>query len=525
MALLDLPPELLNDIVDLTLPDGLESFVLTCKTIHEIGKSHIARHNSYRQEWKHVVCPENTSSLMFIQLFNAIAGDPLIACYIESVEFLGLNHSQADYHRIFQGSTYYERPQRTEAALAGVKQLLHHSRYLELAMQDPDTWFQELCPVSDGDQQAQHGTVFLLTLLPNLKELSLPFAWKDLMRRQPALDTGRGRESRPNTDLDVWSVLDTITQEANEPTSNTAALSKLERILPHANMSYETRNGMYELETFLALPSMREVYTCNLLAVDDKHTGIPFWWRYANLDSGLRKIELVACCIDGGGISELVRHTPQLESLKYSHHTKWHGCLHDWDAGEFVGAIGKERGSTLKELAVTIDCLFGDVEIGVASMKEFQALENLELDVRVFCAPSADFGDRRGIAGFGRKGWTLKSVPCLADILPPSLKRASLFTGSCDDGERDEDILGLKSLFLHFADKQCSMLPGLRSLTVRSANGELQWQDLTEPRLDPKGTLSPAAIRELGLGGAASEAGRQPTWKEEFHRRFGPLDE
>ncbi|KAK5125759.1 hypothetical protein LTR85_012035 [Meristemomyces frigidus] len=329
MALLNLPPELLDDIIGHTLPDGLESFALSCKTVYAIGKEHIARHNAYKREWKHFAYSEGGPAARprtALQLVHAIAQDRHIAYYIENM-YLRNDEVDGAQQREAASATL-ERIRTDEISLRAIKRLLADSPYLKAAEQNPEVWWRriQLDDEYPDEPETNYATVFLLTLLPNVRELTLPFDWKNL----PGAD-----ESflRPNaTHLPsilwpprVWPVLDAIAQQAGTGVTGGAALGKLERVLPYADASYDTRNGLRELGAFMAFPALRELYACNCVAVQDGYTGIPFKWRYPDLKAGLSRIELAGCCIDADGISELVKHTPRLQTLKYSHHTKWHG--------------------------------------------------------------------------------------------------------------------------------------------------------------------------------------------------------
>ena len=103
--------------------------------------------------------------------------------------------------------------------------------------------------------------------------------------------------------------------------------------------------------------------------------------------SNIERLELAGCCVDGPGIGDIVQYMPRLRILRYSHETKWHGCLHDWDAGGFIAHIGKWCSGSLRELSVTMPHIIGDSDGGAPFLKQFTALEDLELDVNCLKYP------------------------------------------------------------------------------------------------------------------------------------------
>ena len=521
MSLYDLPDELLDHIIGLTVPEGIESFALSCKTIYNIAEPQITQHNTYKRRWKHFAyadfqLPEPGPTLRpqtALQLIHAIALDPLIAQYIESAR-LWVDPSKIYRHRNLL-STAQSRFEQDEASLTAIRRLLRDSRYLKAANQDPDLWLRriQLDDKFADEAPTNFATAFLLTLLPNVKALGLPQGWANLPRPEEDYRAGQLDATQ-----DIWPVLNAITRAANGATSRNTALAKLERILPYANKGYDQRNALQELEPFFTAPSIKEVYACNCVAVDDGYTGILFSWRHSDLVSSLRKVELVACCIDSDGITELIKHTPQLKCLRYSHATKWHGCQFDWDAGAFVAAIGMHLGGSLTEFAVTIDCLYGDVETGVTSMHDFTCLRNVELDVSLFCAPSIDSGERLGMSSTQGTTWEASKIPCLADILPQSVKSVDLFAGG---KENVDHTAALRSLFSQSLDKQRSMLPKLERLAVRCSPAQYETLNTDLSRTD--NWMACELVNAVCTVAVAPAPSRRPLWEEDFHSSFGPL--
>ncbi|KAK5694446.1 hypothetical protein LTR17_024804 [Elasticomyces elasticus] len=442
MLLLELPTELLDTIIGLTLPDGLESFALSCKTVYSIA-------NFWQKDF---------NEEQIARLKKQLLGDDI--------------------------------------NLAAVGGLLGQSHCLRRANQDPEQWLAELRYEECEDDEepdtyrephysTNMATILLLTLLPNLRELMLPNEWQSL----PEPDN-----SPPDDQL--WSVLDVITCEASLCPSSNAALSRLKTILPYADVSHDERNGLRELSPFLPIKSMAK--------------------SRSNIQ--LTHVELAGCCIDSDGITELVKHTPQLTTLKYSHHVKWHGCQHDWDAGNFVRAIEEHCGSTLENLAVTIDTLYGMVETRVDSMQGFRRLHSVELDILVFAGPPPEFELCQGTIDNGYK-YDITKIPCLAEILPRTIKQVRLFVSSrTGDGDAGIELQTLASLFRQYASEQPLCQPD--KVEVRVGFGHAY------AFIDEVKHIFDAHNDSSELNGLMNQWQVDPTitdgltWVEEFHKKY-----
>lgn len=52
MSLLDLPLELLDEIINLTYPFDIEAFALSCKAVYVRSVSQLTRHNALEKTWR-----------------------------------------------------------------------------------------------------------------------------------------------------------------------------------------------------------------------------------------------------------------------------------------------------------------------------------------------------------------------------------------------------------------------------------------------------------------------------------------
>lgn len=290
----------------------------------------------------------------------------------------------------------------------------------------------------DSMQKALFRSTFLLTLLPNLVELTLPSSWSYISREAP-------EGYQVLTNLAIHSH-----QSCGRAPRDDLPLGRLKYLHPHEEGEYDPmpQTGSKVFAPFLAMPSLTHFHAVNLNIVEDGYTGVPFNWPLdAETDSNVHDVKLTAGCINAEGIAQLLEHMPQVKSLEYSHHTKWHGCEHDWNAGAFVNAVAATRGDTLTRLSVTVDTLFGEVENGIVSLKDFLSLEDINLDIRLFDAPAPDSGAQLGQAETGPQGWGTQDIPHLEQILPSSVRSLTLFSRGGRDANDVRDRAVLRRLF------------------------------------------------------------------------------
>jgi len=448
MGLLDLPPEILDLIIDVTVPDGLESFVLSCKAVFERAQSQIAHHNELKKRWSrtnnaHPACRGDTLSILY-----EISREPIIAEYIENLSLWDRRSRDEVNHQLY-GYEFRE----DESAMNNIRDLLRSSEYY--AMADQDEWWHQILEEDaageESDMDKLYATVALLTLLPNVKVLQLPDRWHEVRSSEAA-------------EALVPSV-ESLIAISNNSNRRLRPLSSLETILPFVEEGYDVRVGLQCLQPFMYLKSIRNLYAVSCVAVEDDWGNVPFEWPNPTLKSPLTRIELASCCIDAGGLSVLLANTPAITIFRYSHQTKWDGLEYDWNPGEFLEALTNHCGRSLKELAITIDELHGEVVNGLSSFMRFDKLEKLEVDVLPFCGPPLESGQRLGRNAFkpkGAKAWTHDDIPCMGDMLPPSIRELQVNT---DFPEPSEEAL--KALFKNIKDRRQDKLTLLRTSILR----------------------------------------------------------
>ena len=534
MALCDLPPEILASIIYDILPEGFESLALTCRALHTSCSGFIQQHNNLKRAWSHFSFNHDACGLRnVLHLLLEVVRTPLIARYIEHLDlwdhpYRGRNWEDAPidpcdplrWQRICEMCDY-GAPESLQKALA---QSMQSNAILQRAGIDIRRWVEKVSDFHDPAEDMfptsdAHATVTLLTMLPNVTTLQLPARWQD----SGPVDTETANDSqRLNDARDLWKVLDELVATTCMQQQGTERpMARLETILPCAPAGYDNNSGAFSsLMPFLPMPQLTTLYASGHKLCDDGYTGEPFGqWRYKGCVSRLRHIELAACCMDST-IDLFLAHVPELRILRYSHETKWHGCQHDWSAGEFVAAIGRCCGGTIEELAITADCVFGEVITGVACMKEFTALKRLEVDMSIFCGPSVTSGLRQGEDG---DVWESAQTEALINILPESLESLTMvgFGGEADNIQSwDQFDVVLERLFADFTGRRATALPMLRQIALV----QLQTH-LGEPEERYHSRKLTKLCAEAHIDFQQVHTHREAPWRQAFYERFPYVDD
>ncbi|KAF2822950.1 hypothetical protein CC86DRAFT_372728 [Ophiobolus disseminans] len=496
MGLLDLPPEIIDLIIDITVPNGLESFALSCKAVFERANTQIAHHNELRRRWSHTNNAHPARRGDTLSVLYEISREPIIAEYIESLSLWDRRAHDEVSHEL-NGYEFRE----DENAMSKIKNLLRSAEYY--AMADQDEWWQQILEEDAAGEQLNvdklYATVALLALLPNIKEIQLPDRWHEVRSNEAA-------EA-------LVPAVESLVAMSNNSNRRLRPLSSLETLLPFVEEGYDLRVGLQCLQPFMCLKSIRNLFAVSCVAVQDDWGNVPFEWPNPTLKSPLTRIELASCCIDASGLSVLLANTPAITIFRYSHQTKWDGLEYDWNPGEFLEALANYCGGNLKELAITVDELHGEVVNGLSSFMRFDKLEKLEVDVAPFCGPPLESGQRLGREAYipeGANPWTLIDIPCMGDMLPPSIRELQVNT---DYPSPSEDAL--MALFKNVKDRSVDKLTQLKKSVIR------QYMYSTAQKMaDDHGV-----VLEVFEEHKAEPLPRSmmPQWKREFDARVGGI--
>ncbi|KAI1634706.1 hypothetical protein F4809DRAFT_665228 [Biscogniauxia mediterranea] len=498
MLLLELPTELLRNIIHQSIPEGFENVMLSCRTIYECGNAFVNDYNRKRNAYRLVsfnVC-DSRNALYWL---HRIAEEPGLSHYIRTADLKGYKAYMqcgtpgAFSEELRKSPAYLEFPKlrENEAALQRIRELITSSAYLGSDV-DLDFWTSALLSdLGDADRYIEHdffAGVFFLTLLPNARTLTLPWNSNYVPSSSDAETNG--------TRL-YEGVFDRIQQKARGPHVEAAALGHVKRLEYLLQADYDVKENAGFLSPLLVLPRLEELYATSLVATAFAH---PFRWKYPGAFSGLRRIELVHCALDAAGV----------------HGCKHHGVEAYWDAGRFVAAVGRHAGARLRRLAVTAEARgLNEVVTAVTSMREFARLETLEAHYAYFCGPSVESGEQASMGVPPRPGyerWTVGATPPLRQILPRSLRRFVLFVepdGYCPIGGAKP----LFPLFSGFASARSSAFPGLESCEVY-CRGEDFGRDY-DGRDVVHGYLKDEGVR-CYFGDRL-----EPPWRSAFRAQFG----
>lgn len=448
MRLLDLPPEILDLVIDYSVPTGLESFALSCKSVYLRAASQISHHNALKRKWSSTTNASPVRRGDTLSILNEIAHEPIVAQYIQSLSL---------WDRRSENEMFDRPDDRTfrndDQAMSNIKALLQYAEYFANANVD-EWWEQILIEDRTGDDETTdklYATVALLSLLPNLKTLQLPDRWHEVRNTEAA------EALVPFTEA--------LVTMANSTGPSAKPLASLETILPFVEEGYDVRAGLQCLQPLMVLKSIRNLYAVSCVAVADDWAGIPFNWPDPYLKSPLTRIEFACCCMDASALSILLANTPALTVFKYSHQTKWDDLEADWNPGEFLETIASHTSDRLIELALTIDELHGEVVNGLSSFVRFPNLEILEVDLEAFCGPPLESGQRLGrdpIIPEGATPWTHIDIPCMGDMLPGSILELHVNTNF-----PQPSVQALLSLFKNIVDRRKDKLTKLRTAVIR----------------------------------------------------------
>ncbi|PQE08994.1 f-box domain protein [Rutstroemia sp. NJR-2017a WRK4] len=430
MSLTGLPNELLHKIIPHTLPEGFEGLALTCKRFYALCTPFIETHNKLRSRFHNFTYfdefndPRGAVSIKTAwDLIIRIAIEPVVARYIRN----------ADFRRDSIPVRTRPHPRRGEA----VMRLLGDSPHLEQAGLSWKAFHAEIEEKLEEKRYSQSAAAFLLTLLPNVKKLTLPSYWK--------------------ADVTTSKLLYTIVVEATQPHQppwNERSLAQVTRFEISASWNLGDRDALHNSIPFLYLPHLRsfEFYSC--IAMGDALLNIEPQYLYRDYGRALETVDLSCCHIDDAALASFLKHTPRLKTLKYSHRTKEDTDPSEWDICKFVTAIERETGNHLEQLSISIRELHGSLPLGKVSMRGFQRLRRLELpldiamcDIRLACSEDDQT--------------TEYSQLSIGDLVPASVSQLSLFSRGKDHHEKALDVL-----FRNFSAKKHSQVPALREIRL-----------------------------------------------------------
>ncbi|KAI0808765.1 hypothetical protein GGR55DRAFT_679982 [Xylaria sp. FL0064] len=177
-TLTGLPNELLDEIIEFSLPEGFESLALTCKRIYALWTRLIPYYNYLRSVfWNFVYtdyreCPSEPSAESFYRAFDLIsriAVEPIVARYMINADF--------SYDTLSRQSPYDDGPSMVMPDInsgSPVVALFSNSSLLAKAGLNWREYYNRIQKQLALGYYSQEAAMFVLTLLPNVKRFTLP---------------------------------------------------------------------------------------------------------------------------------------------------------------------------------------------------------------------------------------------------------------------------------------------------------------------------------------------------------------
>jgi hypothetical protein len=409
MSLHRLPLELLKLIIELTIPEGFESFALACKPIYNASAEYIPRHNAMKR-YSYIELPDHDEDSTLdaivgspIELILEIMRNPVVARYIE---YLDLRNEQ-----IFSSEEIVKLDGELRCAFESINSLqspLLRTLYLQDHDEEPGSWAEALNRELRMPHANPFSIVFLLTMLPNVKALALPYRWHRL--------------TLPSLSRDLSAVLNATIHTASRVSKSMASLSRLTSLYvtfetdPNAPQSFSQAIG-----PFLELTSLRVLQAAGCSAIDRR-----FWERnlsraaihkeHGTLGEGLQVIDIAGCYMGNLDLSYLLSCASRLRVFRLCHAASVHEPSQEWDAREFTEILQSKVGETLEVLSLSklwdAEPMRGRVE----SMRGFKKLKSLELDARILMPARCSSPPDSGTLNDGIE------IPHLVRMLPPSIQ-------------------------------------------------------------------------------------------------------
>ncbi|KAK7960369.1 hypothetical protein PG996_011014 [Apiospora saccharicola] len=405
--LLDLPPELVIQVITESLPEGFESLALSCKAIHQLCKPFIEHHNLLRTQI----------------LLERIADEPIVARYIQHASFFSDGHPFAS-------------PVADPVCGSPIAALFADSFYLRDAGLDWREYHALIAAdyaITAARPFSQHAAAFILTLLPNLKSLELPELW----------DPTDSSDKLLNTVVIKARQLNTAPQQ--QYSSSLAQIASLKSCVDWAHDPFRIR-----VLPFLALPKLRCYEGPTPEAVSTSSLGDVVFGE---------KLEIawmLGYPIEEPAMADLLRSARRLRTFVYTP-----GRMRDiqnWDICRFLHMVDRAAGSRLERLSISSGSM---MEPGHVSLRGFQRLQKLRLPLGFFECIISYAASRINKSVEDLTDSDIETLEVkLGDLIPASVPKLEL----CNVRRVSNHGKVLKVLFHGFSAMKASQLPALEKV-------------------------------------------------------------
>ncbi|KAK8091464.1 hypothetical protein PG997_001825 [Apiospora hydei] len=429
-SLVDLPPELLLQIISETLPEGFESLALSCKAVYQLCTPFIKQHNLRRAQFRkfqYSPFPDSGQDPLRTPIYHAydlierIAREPIVARYIQ----------HADLGR--DSRNLIHPPGRIQSGIdrnGPVAALFANSPCLKQAGLD---WREYHKHIADDynkvhllGRYSQHAAAFVLTLLPNAQYLKLPQLWVP-------------------TDLS-HKLVNTVVERARQSLGFDSRTYLSSAIPPE----------VLRLSPFLALPELRSYNGPNPQAVSKTPGGVSH--KQLPLGEKLESARIWSKPHEEVDLAAFLCSTGRLKTLTY--HTGGVYYAH-WDICRFLRLIEGEAETRLEGLAICLATAGHAIVPGHMSMRGFQCLRELQLPVELFACMISYIATRINKTLEDLSYGDMESLEVkLSDLVPASVTHLVLYSNGTAPHHGD----ALKILFHDFQAMKATRLPALEEI-------------------------------------------------------------
>lgn len=384
MQLFDLSLDLASSILDYLEPHDFESLALVCYGTYMLLTPFLARHNAYRRVWHKVVLgdsllpmcssaesqsarPGQRKTLRTIhQLLVQIAKYPESVRYVQHLDLACREWELDSDPRAYLPDPHNETSTSSDPNGIVSKRLTTDLAAISPVLQrlDPELrhWYKDLDLDKEWyDGEAHYPTLFLLSVLPNLRTVTLPG-----MEGQLTLQL-----LKINTHLNTLQL-----EAAQRPYYNTSNSIDMTVLLP-----------------FLALPSLRNV-RFNRATLGDFREDV--WACYRPLGAQVEELDLNSSCwtIEAG--TALIQDMKALRVLKVNFGLK--DIYFDHSCQGAVDTMAKATRKTLEVLSLISTLRWEQTEEKpLRSLRGFERLRELELSTGLFFTKVDGYGYPNGV--------------------------------------------------------------------------------------------------------------------------------
>lgn len=366
-----------------------------------------------------------------IGLIRFIANEPAVAHYIQEADFtldtIGHNHSEKHYAseqqipeveaddpvvRLFAKSFYLKQAGLTWKAFYATIETT-------LKPPSPGLWISH-------STFSMHAAVFALTLLPNVKRITLPMRWF------------------PDTlchTLIGAIIRQTTSRHPNCRTPSLARVTSLTNSPPQPG--FYLRFALEQTSPFVGLPLLQSLDMTHCTVVGDCITRSVSADRYSGSSTSMKAVAFHNLDTSGDDITKFLRQFPHLESFRVSGDAG--GLSRSNNNYKLITTLGRTVGSHLTALSVVGGGLGRRRDFGRSFLRDFRALKRLELSLDMLWCAIPSSRARREPAQVRRsveeamERLSVARLP-IDDFMPISVRGVSLVSR---DSGHDEEALGV----------------------------------------------------------------------------------